>query len=62
MPEIYEGLVEIVSIAREPGERSKIAVYSTNAKIDPVGACVGLKGSRVQAVVKRAFRRKDRYS
>ncbi len=52
VPEIYEGLVEIVSIAREPGERSKIAVYSTNAKIDPVGACVGLKGSRVQAVVK----------
>ena len=52
VPEIYEGLVEIVSIAREPGERSKISVYSTNAKIDPVGACVGLKGSRVQSVVK----------
>ena len=52
VPEIYDGIVQIVSVAREPGERSKIAVYSTEDRIDPVGACVGLKGSRVQAVVK----------
>ncbi|MCK5832297.1 transcription termination/antitermination protein NusA [bacterium] len=52
VPEIYEGRVEIVAIAREAGERSKIAVYSVDEKIDPVGACVGLKGTRVQSVVK----------
>ena len=51
VPEIYDGLVEIKSIAREPGERSKIAVYSREANLDPVGACVGPKGSRVRMVV-----------
>jgi N utilization substance protein A len=51
VPEIYEGIVKIVSVAREPGARSKIAVMSRDADVDPVGACVGIKGSRVQAVV-----------
>lgn len=52
VPEIYEGVVEIKGVARKPGERSKIAVFSTDARIDPVGACVGIKGSRVQGIVK----------
>jgi N utilization substance protein A len=51
VPEISEGIVEIKAVAREPGERAKIAVYSTDTGVDPVGACVGIKGSRVQAVV-----------
>jgi N utilization substance protein A len=51
VPEIYEGIVRIVSVAREPGARSKISVTSRDADVDPVGACVGMKGSRVQAVV-----------
>jgi transcription termination/antitermination protein NusA len=51
VPEIYEGIVKIVAVAREPGARSKIAVTSRDADVDPVGACVGMKGSRVQAVV-----------
>src|SRR5216684_4345002 len=51
VPEIYEGIVRIVSVARESGARSKIAVTSRDADVDPVGACVGMKGSRVQAVV-----------
>jgi len=51
VPEIYEGIVRIVSAAREPGSRSKIAVASRDADVDPVGACVGMKGARVQAVV-----------
>ncbi len=51
VPEIYEGIVEIKAAAREPGERAKIAVVSHNPDVDPVGACVGVKGSRVQAVV-----------
>jgi len=51
VPEIYDGLVEIVSVAREAGSRSKIAVHSKDEKIDPVGSCVGPKGMRVQAVV-----------
>ncbi len=51
VPEIYEGIVEIKGAAREPGERAKIAVLSNNMDVDPVGACVGVKGSRVQAVV-----------
>ncbi len=51
VPEIYEGIVRIVAAAREPGARSKIAVASRDADVDPVGACVGMKGSRVQAVV-----------
>ena len=49
--EIYEGIVKIVAAAREPGARSKIAVTSRDSDVDPVGACVGMKGSRVQAVV-----------
>jgi transcription termination/antitermination protein NusA len=52
VPEIYEGVVEIKGVARKAGERSKIAVYSTDPRIDPVGACVGIKGSRVQSIVK----------
>lgn len=51
VPEISEGIAHIVSAAREPGERSKIAVYSKDPDVDPVGACVGMKGSRVQSVV-----------
>jgi N utilization substance protein A len=51
VPEIYEGIVSIVAIAREPGARSKIAVTSRDMDVDPVGACVGMRGSRVQAVV-----------
>ncbi len=51
VPEIYEGIVVIESAAREPGGRSKIAVASRDGDVDPVGACVGMKGSRVQAVV-----------
>jgi N utilization substance protein A len=50
-PEVYEGIVEIKGAAREPGSRAKIAVHSTDADVDPVGACVGMKGTRVQAVV-----------
>ena len=52
VPEIYEGVIEIKAVAREPGERAKIAVHSNDLRIDPVGACVGMKGSRVQAVVR----------
>lgn len=51
VPEVFQGIVEIRAIAREPGSRSKIAVWSRDQHVDPVGACVGLKGSRVQAVV-----------
>jgi N utilization substance protein A len=51
VPEIYEGIVSIVAVAREPGARSKIAVTSRDIDVDPVGACVGMRGSRVQAVV-----------
>jgi N utilization substance protein A len=51
VPEIYEGIVRIVNVAREAGSRSKIAVSSRDSDVDPVGACVGIKGSRVQAVV-----------
>ncbi|HQA57124.1 MAG TPA: transcription termination factor NusA [Acetivibrio sp.] len=51
VPEIYEGIVEIRSISREPGSRTKIAVFSKDDNVDPVGACVGQKGTRVQAIV-----------
>ncbi len=51
VPEIYEGIIEIKSVAREAGGRSKVAVYSRDDRVDAVGACVGMKGSRVQAVV-----------
>ncbi|MDO7557288.1 MAG: transcription termination factor NusA [Loktanella sp.] len=51
VPEIYEGIIEIKAVARDPGSRAKIAVISHDSSIDPVGACVGMRGSRVQAVV-----------
>ena len=51
VPEIYDGIIEISSVARDPGSRAKIAVISRDSSIDPVGACVGMRGSRVQAVV-----------
>lgn len=51
VPEIYEGIITIKSVARDPGSRAKIAVVSRDSSIDPVGACVGMRGSRVQAVV-----------
>ncbi len=51
VPEIYDGVVEIKSVARDPGSRAKIAVISNDSSIDPVGACVGMRGARVQAVV-----------
>ena len=50
VPEVYEGIVKIVSAAREPGQRAKIAVYSTDSAVHPVGACVGMKGNRVQNI------------
>lgn len=52
IPEIYDGLVEIKDIVREAGDRTKLSVISTNAMIDPVGACVGMKGTRVQSIVR----------
>ena len=51
VPEIYDGIIEIKAVARDPGSRAKIAVVSRDSGIDPVGACVGMRGSRVQAVV-----------
>jgi N utilization substance protein A len=51
VPEIYDGIIEVKSVARDPGSRAKIAVTSRDSSIDPVGACVGMRGSRVQAVV-----------
>jgi N utilization substance protein A len=51
VPEIYDGIIEIKAVARDPGSRAKIAVISKDSSIDPVGACVGMRGSRVQAVV-----------
>ena len=51
VPEIYEGVIDVKSVARDPGSRSKISVFANDSTIDPVGACVGMRGSRVQAVV-----------
>ena len=51
VPEIYDNIIEIKAVARDPGSRAKIAVISHDGSIDPVGACVGMRGSRVQAVV-----------
>ena len=51
VPEIYEGIIEIKAVARDPGSRAKICVHSQDASIDPVGACVGMRGSRVQTIV-----------
>ena len=52
VPEIEDGIIDITSIARQPGERAKIIVQSNDRRIDPVGACVGMRGSRIQAVVR----------
>jgi len=52
VPEIYEGIVEIKAVSREAGDRSKIAVYSKDEKVDPVGACVGMRGQRVKNIVR----------
>ena len=51
VPEVYDGVIEIRAVARDPGSRAKMAVVSNDSSIDPVGACVGMRGSRVQAVV-----------
>ncbi|MDR2067836.1 MAG: transcription termination factor NusA [Holosporaceae bacterium] len=51
VPEIYDGVIEIKAIARDPGSRAKMAVYSADTSIDPIGACVGIRGSRVQAII-----------
>ena len=51
MPEIYQGIIEIKAIAREAGERTKMAVYSHNENIDPIGACIGPRGQRVQVII-----------
>ena len=51
MPEIYEGVIEVKSVARDPGSRAKIAVYTSDSNIDPIGACVGVRGSRVQSII-----------
>ncbi len=51
VPEIFDGIVKIVNAAREPGRRAKISVYSTDEDVDPVGSCVGMRGSRVQTIV-----------
>ena len=61
VPEIYDGIIEIKSVARDPGSRAKIAVISRDSSIDPVGACVGMRGSRVQAVVGELAGREDRH-
>ncbi|KQC13040.1 MAG: hypothetical protein APR63_01385 [Desulfuromonas sp. SDB] len=52
VPEIYDGIIQIMSVSRDPGERAKVAVWSKDERIDPVGACVGMKGIRVQSIVK----------
>jgi len=59
VPEISEGFIEIVNVAREPGNRSKISVRTLDKDIDPVGACVGMRGSRVQSVVQELKARRS---
>ena len=61
VPEIYDGIIEIKAVARDPGSRAKIAVLCHDSSIDPVGACVGMRGSRVQAVVGELAGREDRH-
>ena len=61
VPEVYEGVIQIKACARDPGSRAKIGVISNNSSIDPVGACVGMRGARVQAVVGELSRREDRH-
>ena len=51
VPEVYDGIIEIIAAAREPGRRAKVAVYSNDPDVDPVGACVGVRGSRIQSIV-----------
>ena len=60
VPEIYDGTVEIKAIAREAGARTKLAVWSKNPDVDPVGACIGARGARVEKIVAGAERREDR--
>ena len=62
MPEIYEGVVEIRSISRSAGERTKIAVWSKDEKIDSVGSCVGMRGARVKNIVNELHGEKNRHS
>ncbi len=50
IPEVFEGIIEVKAVSREPGDRAKVAVYTTNSSIDPVGACIGLKGSRINSI------------
>lgn len=50
IPEVFEGMIEVKGAAREPGDRAKVAVYSTNSSIDPVGACIGVKGARISTI------------
>jgi N utilization substance protein A len=52
IPEVFEGLIQIKAVAREPGERAKVAVYSISSNIDPVGACIGMKGARINSISK----------
>ncbi|MCX7880191.1 MAG: transcription termination factor NusA [Ignavibacteria bacterium] len=52
VPEVYEGIIQIKAIARDPGERSKVAIYSLDPRVDPVGACVGMKGVRIHSIVR----------
>ena len=51
IPEVYDGVIEVITAAREPGKRAKVAVYSNDPDVDPVGACVGVRGSRIQSIV-----------
>ena len=51
VPEVYDGIVEVINASREPGKRAKVAVHTTDSDVDPVGACVGMRGSRVQSIV-----------
>lgn len=50
IPEVYEGIIDVKAVSREPGDRAKVAVYSQNSSIDPVGACIGIKGSRINSI------------
>lgn len=50
IPEVFEGIIDVKAVSREPGDRAKVAVYTTNSSIDPVGACIGLKGVRINAI------------
>ena len=58
IPEVFEGLIEVKGASREPGDRAKVSVYSTNPNIDPVGACIGIKGSRINAISKELGKEK----